>query len=65
MNAMMKLRAAADWLFGAAVVCATLGAVALVCSHNHPHAPFVAVGLGGVSAALFLLRGKMQSSDRR
>ncbi len=57
----MQTRATADWLFGTAMVCATLVAVALVGSHNHPQAPFVAIGLGCASTTLFWLRGKAQS----
>ncbi len=36
-----------------AVVCATLTAVALACSHNHPHAPLVALALAALSAGAF------------
>ena len=38
----------------AAIVCATLSAVAVVCSHNHANAPFVALALAALSAGAFL-----------
>ncbi|MGR3984091.1 MAG: hypothetical protein OD817_02360 [Gammaproteobacteria bacterium] len=57
-------RAFSPFMGSAAIVCATLAAVAVVCSHNHAHALPVAAGLAATGVMLAILQRRRAAHPR-